>query len=49
MAKLDKDLRVFDKEEYCDFDWVMALMIDEYFAAKKRISNALNRAFAKKY
>ena len=28
LAKLDKDLRVFDKVEYCDFDWAMALMLD---------------------
>jgi len=49
LAKLDKDLRVFNKEEYCDFDWAMALMIDEYFSSKRRISNTLNRAFAKKF
>jgi hypothetical protein len=46
---LDKDFRVFDKVEYCDFDWAIALMLDEYLASKKRISNTLNRAFAKKY
>lgn len=49
LAKLDKDLRVFDKVEYCDFDWAMALMLDEYLASKKRITGTLNRAFSRKY
>lgn len=49
LAKLDKDLRVFDKVEYCDFDWAMALMLDEYLASKKRITGTLNRAFSKKF
>lgn len=28
LAKLDKDQRVFDKIDHCDFDFAMALFLD---------------------
>lgn len=48
-VKLDKDLRVFEKVEYCDFDFALFLFLDEYFAVKKKCSAVINRAFSKKY
>ena len=49
VAKVDKDLRIFDEEEYCDFDFVLSLILDEYFATKKRICGMLSRSFSRKF
>jgi hypothetical protein len=48
-AKLDKDLRVLEGEEYCDFDFVLALILDEYLAAKRRICGVLSRCFSRRF
>ena len=49
VAKADKDLRVFEEEEYCDLDFVVSLIMDEYFATKKRICGMLTRSFSRKF
>lgn len=49
VSKIYKDQRIFDGDEYCDFDYTISLMIDEYFAVKKRMCGILTRCFSRKF
>lgn len=46
-AKVEKDIRIFDRVECTDFDHVILLFLEEYFASRKRISSALGKSFSK--
>jgi hypothetical protein len=49
VSKIFKDVRVFEEEDYCDLDYVLSLMLDEYFAVKKRMCGILTRCFSRKF
>jgi len=49
VSKIYKDARIFEDEEYCDFDFALSLILDEYLAAKKRMCSILTRTFSRKF